>query len=206
MLKKESEILRYFAKKPWKRYTFTELKKISKKKSKSYLSLVLKRLANEKILRRELVGNLPVYSLNIISAKTQAMAGFVLEFYGWSKKNIPYNDLQKMMDKIPTEDYVFVITGSYARGKQKPESDIDVVIMIDDAADPKRAYAELSHYCEMNIPPIHLYVFRNREYIEMLSNKESNYGKETARNNLILAGGQIHLKLISKAMQNGFNG
>ena len=58
----------------------------------------------------------------------------------------------------------------------------------------------------MNIPPIHLYVFRNREYIEMLSNKEANYGKEIARNNLILAGGQIHLKLISEAMQNGFNG
>ncbi len=206
MLKKESGILYCFAKEPWKRYTFSGLQKASGKKSKSYLALVLKRFVNNQLLRQEAVGRLPVYYLNADSAKTRAFAGFVLEYCGWNKKNIPYGDLQKAMDKLPNEDYVFIITGSYAKNQQRKESDIDVVVLIDDSSEPKRVYAELSHFCEMNIPRVHLYVFRNKEFIGMLCSKEANYGKETARNNLILAGGQVYLKLVYEAMDCGFKG
>lgn len=206
MLKKESEILYCFAKEPWKRYTFSELKQASGKKSKSYLALVLKKLVKNSLLRQEAVGRLPIYSLNTDSSKARAFAGFALEYYSWNKRSIPYADLQKAMDKLPNKGYVFIITGSYAKNKQQKDSDIDVVILIDDSSEPKRAYAELSHFCEMNIPQIHLYVFRNKEFIEMLCSKEANYGKETARNNLILAGGQVYLKLINEAMSCGFKG
>lgn len=206
MLTKESEILFLFAKEPWKKYNFTNLRKISGKKSRSYLASVLGKLVKDKILKKESFAHLPVYSLNIGSTKARLFAGFVLEYYGWNKKHIPYDDLQRMMDKIPNNDYVFIIAGSYAKEKQTEESDIDVVILIDDYADPKRVYAELSYYCEMNIPPIHLYVFRHKEFMEMLLNKQANYGKEIAKNNLILAGGQVYVKLIKEAMRNGYSG
>jgi len=206
MLKKESDILNCFAKEPWNRYTFTEIKKISKKKSKSYIDIVIKKLVKEKILKQEAVGHLPVYSLNLSSTKARIFAGFILEYYGWSKKRIPYNDLQKIINRIPYKNYVFLITGSYANGKQSEKSDIDVVILIEDLCEPKKVYAELSHYCELNIPPIHLYVFRNKEFIEMLFNKEANYGKEIAKNCLVLSGGQVYINLIKEAIEDGFNG
>lgn len=206
MIKKESEILFYFAREPWKRYTFTELQKASKKRSRSYIGGVLSKFVANKILKQEAVGHLPVYSLNASSAKARIFAGFVLEYYGWNRKHIPYDDLHGIMEKIPVQDYVFIVSGSYAGGRQTRKSDIDIVIIIEDSAEPKRIYAELSHYCEMNIPPIHMYAFKNREFVEMLCNKEANYGKEIVKNSLILTGGQIYLKLISEAMQSGFNG
>lgn len=206
MLKKESEILYWVAKEPWKKYNFTELQRISKKKSRSYLASVLGKLVKDKILKKESLGHIPIYILNLASAKAEVFAGFVLEYHAWNKKHIPYGDLQKIIDKIPYKDYVFIITGSYVKEKQTEKSDIDVVVLIEDCAEPKRVYAELSHYCELNIPSIHLYVFRHKEFIKMLCDKEENYGKETAKNNLILAGGQVYFKVINEAMQNGYNG
>jgi len=202
MLNKESEILYSFAREPWTNFTFSSL--MERKKSKSYLASVLKKFVDEKVLKKVLVGRLPVYSLNLSSAKSRVYAGFVLEHEGWNKKHIPYDSL--LIDKIPTKDYVFLITGSYAKGKQSKESDIDAVIIIDDSVDPKKVYAELSHYAELNIPQIHLYVFRNREFIAMLKSREANYGKEIVKNNLILTGGQIYLELVEEAIENGFHG
>ena len=206
MLKKESDVLYCFTKQPWKKYTFTEIKKISKKKSKSYISVVIKKFVKERILKQETVGHLPIYSLNFASTKARVFAGFILEYYGWNKKYIPYDDLQRIIDKIPYKNYVFLITGSYANEKQTEKSDIDVVVLIEDVCEPKRVYAELSQSCELNIPPIHLYVFKNKEFIEMLLNKEANYGKEISKNCLVLTEGQVYINLIKEAIQNGFDG
>ena len=204
MINKENQLLNIFAKEPWRRFTFTELKKISKKKSKSYMDLVLKKFLKEGVLKQEKVGHLPVYSLNLSSSKARVFAGFSLEYESWRKKNIPYGDMQKLMNNTPALDYIFIITGSYAKNTQKEHSDIDVAIIIEDSFDPKQVYANLSHICELNIPSIHLYVFRNKEFIEMLCNNEFNYGKEISKNNLILASAQIYLKLIKEAIEHGF--
>ena len=205
MLNKESDILYLFAKDPWKQYTFSEIKNLTKKKSKSYIDRVVNKFVNKEILQQTTVGKLRVYSLNINSTKARNFAGFVLEYYGWNKKHIPYMDLQKIMRMIPYRGFVFVVTGSYAKGTQTEKSDIDVVILIEDSSKSRRVYAELSQYCELNIPPIHLYVFKYNEFIEMLCNKEANYGKEIAKNRLILTGGEIYIKLMEEAIENGFN-
>ncbi len=206
MLKKESDILGFFAKEPWRRFTFTELRLISKKRSRSYLDLVLKRFVKEDVIKREQVGKLYVYSLDITSPKARSFAGFVLERNAWTRKHIPYGGIEKIICDMPTKNFVLIITGSYAKGKQTEKSDIDVVILINDAAETKKVYSQLTHICEMNIPQIHLYVFKNNEFIEMLLNKEANYGKEIVLNNIILCGGQTYLQLIWEAMSHGFTG
>jgi predicted nucleotidyltransferase len=206
MLRKEADIMYFFACEPWKRYTFTELKVVSKKKSKSYLAMTIKSFLKRGILRQDFVGRLPVYSLNTGSAKARAFAGFVLENSAWGKKHMPYQDLEKLMRQVPVQNYAFIITGSYARGRQTEKSDVDAVILVDDAVEPKRVYAELSHACEMSIPHVHLYVFRNKEFMDMLLNREANYGKEIALNNMILYGGQVYLQLVAEAMRHGFTG
>jgi len=205
MITKEAEILLIFAKEPWKKYTFTELKKVSKKKSKSYLQSFTKKFVKEGIITQEKVGYLPVYSLNQSSEKARVYAGFVLEHDGWNRKSIPYKDMQKLMDKIGYKDYVFIITGSYVKGVQTKQSDVDVVILIEDNLEPKKVYAELNLQTELNIPKIHLYVFKYSEFLQMLTNKEANYGKEIIKNYIVLREGQVLLKIIGDAIKNGFN-
>lgn len=206
MLKKEHEILKVFIEKPWKSFTFKEIKSLSAKKSKSYVGNVLKKFSEEKILSEEKAGNVILYKLNINSEKALNYAGMVAEYIAWDKKHIPYDELERLAEKIPTVFYIFIITGSYAKGKQTKTSDIDVVIICDDSFESKKIYAELRHQASISIPQVHLYTFKREEFLKMLLDKEANYGKEIANNNLILSGGKEYYKIVSEAMKNGFNG
>jgi hypothetical protein len=206
MLKKEYEVLGQIIKEPWRGFTFREVKELSGKKSGSYVYNSLKRLSGQGILLEKRAGNVVLYSLNIPSMKTQVFAGFVSEYIAWSRKDMPYDDIGKMASGIPAGFHMLIITGSYARGKQKRDSDIDAVIICDDSAEPGKIYSELRHECEMSIPRIHLYVFRRSEFLAMLLDKKANYGKEIAHNNLLLSGGRYYYGIISEAIKNGFNG
>ena len=203
MNEKESELLLKFAQQPWTKYTFTEFKKLTKKKSKSYLESFFKKYVQKQILKKEYIGKTPIYSLNF-NQKTNNYAGFLLEKKGWEQKNIPYKDIENLIKKTPTKNFILIITGSYAKNKQTKKSDLDVVLLVENEVDTKKIYAELAHFCEMNIPPIHIYVFKNKEFLEMLLNEEHNYGKEITKNNLILKGGQTYIQIIFEAIKNGF--
>lgn len=206
MITKEHEILQEFIERPWRRFTFKEIKKLSGKKSDSYVYNSLKKFVRRGILLGEKAGNVVLYSLDLKSLKAQVYAGFVAEHVAWSKKYISHEDLEKIASEIPTSFYIFIITGSYAKNIQKKDSDMDAVIICDDDIEPKKIYAELRHDCEMNIPQIHLYVFKKSEFLSMLADKKANYGKEIAMNNLIFFGGKEYYNIISEAVQNGFNG
>ncbi len=205
MLKKEYELLVPFIRKPWRKFTFKEIKKSTNKTSESYVYNGLKKFVKQGILREENAGNVILYSLFLSQIKTQAYVGFTAEHMAWSKKYIPFDDIEKIAEQIPTTFYILIITGSYAKNKQTPKSDIDMVIIVDDAVETKKVYASLRLKCEMNIPPIHLYIFKREEFLQMLLNKEANYGKAVALDNLILYGGAEYFKIMDEAIQNGFN-
>jgi predicted nucleotidyltransferase len=205
MISKKDEIMLIFAKSPWKKYSFSELKKISKKKSNSYLQKVIRELIKDNLIISEKIEHISIYSLNISSSKAKSYAGFVLESHAWNKEHVPKQDIQNLMNRINYKSYVFLITGSYANGTQTKKSDIDVVILIESGLEPKKIHSELKLASKLNIPNVHLYVFTYSEFRDMILNKEVNYGKEIIKNNLIFAGGQIFLEIIKEAMENGFN-
>ncbi len=206
MLKKEYEILLPFAREPWRKLTFGEVKKLSKKRSESYVFNSLKKFVKRGVLKEKKAGNVVLYSANLESLKTQAYIGFIAEFVAWGRKQVPYRAMENIAEKIPTPFYTLMITGSYANGTQRKDSDIDVVVVVDDNANPKKIYAELRMECEFSIPPIHLYAFRNEEFLGMLLDKKANYGKEIARNNLLIFGAENYYQIISEAVENGFDG
>jgi len=205
MLKKEYEVMKCFVDRPWKGFTFRDVKKLSGKSSDSYVYNSLKGFVRENILVQESIGNVVLYSLNLDSLKAQSYAGFVAEYIASTKNHIPLRDIGRIAEKIPTAFYSLIITGSYVRGKQKGTSDVDLVIICDDMMSPKKVYAELRFECEKNIPQIHLYVFTKSEFLAMLLNNESNYGKEIVQNNIMISGGQEYYRIMAEAVQNGFN-
>jgi predicted nucleotidyltransferase len=206
MLKKEYELLKPFVEKPWLKFTFKQVKEYSKKKSKSYTYNVLGKFVKEGILKEENAGNVNLYHLNLNYTKAQIYAGIIAEYTAWNKKHIPYDDINDLLSKIPTSFFIFAVTGSYARNKQTKGSDIDIIVICDDCTEPKKIYAELRHACEMNIPKIHLYVFKKSELLEMLLSDKANYGKEMINNNIIIYGGAEYFKILCEAIKNGFNG
>ena len=95
-----------------------------------------------------------------------------------------------------------LITGSYVKKKQTPESDLDLVLIVPN--DVKKVTARLKQFCELSIPEIHLYVFTDDEFKQMLLSEKHNYGREIVKNNLIFYGAGTYYKILFEAMKNGF--
>ena len=205
MLKKEYEILLGFVKYPWRKFIFKEAKNLSRKKSESYVYNSLKKFVKIGVLKEERAGNVILYHLNLERIKAQSYIGFISEYIAWNQKNIPYKDIENISEKIPISFYTLIITGSYAKNMQKENSDMDIVIIIEDSADSKKVYAQLRLQCELNIPKIHLYVFKKSEVLQMILNNEANYGKEIIKNNFLLFGAENYYKIINEAIENGLN-
>ncbi len=205
MLNKEYELFVPFVKEPWKKRTFGEIKKLCKKTSGSYVYDVLKQNVHDGLLIEERAGNVILYSLNIFNPKARVYAGFIAEHIAWNTKHLPFDLIKKLIEKIPTPYFTLIITGSYAKNKQKRNSDIDMVIIVDDEVETKHILAQIHHTCELSIPQGHPFIFKSSEFLEMLLNNEANYGKEISKNNLILLGGTEYYAIMDKAIKNGFD-
>ncbi len=203
MLKNTYRILNIFAERPWKKFTLKEIKEISKSKSESYTYNSLNSFVKENILLKEKVGNVSVYSAKH-NQKAIAYLSMASENNAWKKNHISVKIIENLISNIPAKCFTFLVTGSYAKQKQKANSDIDVVIFSE--ISPKRIYSELNYLCNMSIPKVHLYVFRWSEFLQMLINKNPNYGKEIAENNLIFAGAEPYYRILMQAVENGLTG
>ncbi|MFH1505918.1 MAG: nucleotidyltransferase domain-containing protein [archaeon] len=203
MMNKQHEIIAELVKTPWKGATFKQIKALSKKKSESYIYNTLKAFVKQNILKEEKIGNNILYRLNLNSLKTLAYAGFIAEYTAWNS-SLPLKDLNRIAKKIPADFFIMLVTGSYAKKQQKKGSDLDLIIISNKK--PEKIQAELTHECELNIPKIHLYVFKKTEFLAMLLDKKANYGKEAAKNNNILFGAQNYFRIIGEAINHGFTG
>lgn len=205
MLTKEYKILEVFIKKPWKSLTFKEVKKLSNNKSDNYVHTTLKNFVNEGMLKQQKVGNNIIYSINN-STFALNIIGFISEYKSNKATYLPYKNIQKIINKIKTSFYTLLITGSYAKKQQKTTSDIDIVIICDDKQKPNSILSQIKLESELMTPEIHPYVFTQSQFYGMLTSREENYGKEIARNNLIITGGKQYYGILMEAIENGFNG
>jgi predicted nucleotidyltransferase len=205
ILRKQYEIDRVFLEKPWKPLVYSEIKELSKKNSKGYVYNELNKLKENKMIEAKRIGKRTVlYNIKLDNASAQQYWGFLSEYLSWIKRKFPLQIIENLRNKIPTPFFSLIVTGSYARGTNKSGSDIDVVILSD--YDSKSIYTELKYEIETAIPKVHLYVFTRQEFLDMLLSKKENYGKETARNNLIFLGGAQYYSILSEAIAHGFKG
>jgi len=206
ILKEQYHIDLAFLKEPWKKLTYSEIQKITKKRSKGYIYSALKRLEEEKIIITEKVGKSVLYILNLSSISAQSYAGFLQEYVSWNQGSIPLNIIENIKNKIPTKFFILLLTGSYAKKAQSKKSDLDIVIICDDKVDIKSIYAQISHEGETSIPLVHPYVFTSKQFLDMLLDEEENYGKEAVRHNFIFYGGSQYYAIMNEAIKHGFRG
>ena len=201
MLKKSYRILDIFAKNPTITYLFNEVKDYIGSKSESYTYNSLKSFVKEGILTKEKKGGLAIYKI-ANTPKAISFLSMVAEYKAWNNKEIPIEIIHELVKKININFFVLLVTGSYVKGNQTSKSDIDVILIVQD--DTKKISSRLRYFCEMNIPQIHLYVFSDDEFKQMLLDEKYNYGKEAVKNNLIFYGSEVYYKILFEAMKNGF--
>jgi hypothetical protein len=202
MLKKSYNILDIFVRNPTTSYAFGEVKKFTNSKSESYTYNSLNLFVKEGILVKEKKGGLKVYKL-AENPKALSYISMVAEYKAWNKKGFPIDSIYRLFQKININFFTLLVVGSYVINRQTEQSDLDIILIVYN--DAKKISSELRHFCEMNIPLLHLYVFTENEFQQMLLDRKHNYGKESVKNNLIFYGAEFYYKIIFEAMKNGFN-
>jgi predicted nucleotidyltransferase len=202
MFTKEINVAEVFERTPWESLTFSQIKQISKIKSDNYVFNTLKKLVLQKVLSEKRYGKTVVYSVAKTIEAIKILS--LVSEYKSENKNIP--NAKELINLINTAFFTFLITGSYAVGKQTKESDLDVAVICDDERNKKEILVPIMNKGELLNPKIHIFVFTQKEFYGMLVNKEENYGKEIARKHLIMIGAQSYYKILFEAINNGFKG
>ena len=191
-----------FVQNPTITYLFGEVKELINSKSESYTYNSLNSFVKDGVLTKEKKGGLRIYKISN-TPKAISFLSMIAEYKAWNKKNFPVNSIYDLVKKANIRFFVLLVTGSYAKGNQTSKSDLDVILIVPN--DSKKINSKLRHFCEMNIPQIHLYVFTDEEFKLMLLDEKYNYGKEAVKNNLIFYGAEAYYNILFEVMKNGFS-
>ena len=97
----------------------------------------------------------------------------------------------EIMNKVKSGFFIFLIFGSYAKGKHTKSSDIDILFVSNE-----RGFEEIISNIISLLPiKIHALVFTEEEFVRMKDSKKSNVIKEVIENNVILHGIENYYRL-----------
>ena len=202
LTKNQIEVLNLFRKEVFLKASILKIKKKLKKGSYQRVYEAVKSLEKDGVLKGEEAGKSSQISINL-SQKSIFQLAFLEEHEAIERK-IPNYDKITGIKEI--SNYLTIVAGSYAKGTAKKSSDLDLVIIMPDDRDIMKVSKIVENITLLYIPKIHLYVFNNRNFVDMLLNKEESYGKEIFRNHLILKNAHIYYELLKEAIERGFRG
>lgn len=198
---KELRIIELYRKNPFSIYTIRAIMKQIKTKSYDWTYNAIKKLEKDHIINIEKIGQGKVCSINLNEQKTINYVSF-LEENKALEKHIP--NFKNILEIMPDYHHILIITGSYVDGTSKRDSDLDVVIIIENKEEKQWLLNKLLNKGELMIPKLHPYIFTREEFLQMLVNSEQNYGKEIEKKHLIIYGAEDYYRILKKAIKNGY--
>ena len=198
----ETRILEVFRKRLFSRLSISEINKALKKGTykSTYFNIVS--LQKKGMLLTERRGNTLFCRINFESMHAIRCLSMVEEEIA-EKAKIP--NIKEIISAIKPKYFTLIVTGSYASRKQKPSSDLDLVIITGNKEDTKTILNSITNKSRTLVPEVHPYVFKEQEFMQMLLDNEPNYGKETYKNRLIFFGAEQFYLIVREASKHGFN-
>ncbi len=200
---KQLRIFEVLTKRPFDEFMRNKIKKEAKEKSNNELALTINLLKKEEVLIEKKVGRSGILNLNLENDLTLNYIALV----NYKKINALIRQVLETIKKEIIEETPFfsmVIFGSYAIGKQKKDSDLDVAIFIESEEKRKKIEALVNSAKQKSVIGMDVHVIPKKEMIEMLINKEENLGKQIARKHLAVYNQRIFYEIIKEGMQHGF--
>ena len=194
LTKKQLKILGFMGRNIFDEYSFSDLKKVLKKKSHSSLQKSLSIFLNEKLVSSRTIGTSKLYKLN---TKNDKLFDYLTIH---NKESLP-EKARISLDYIREElkDQIFfslIIFGSYVDNSFKKDSDLDIAIII--PSDEKKNIFEsaLNSASNKSLLNLDFHVFSKNEFQELLSKNFENVAKEIATKNLPVLGAESFYKII----------
>ena len=189
----KDKILKFLLSNKNKEFT---IRSISKNISVDYKTvyLITKELIKAGIINSKTMGQAVLCSINQNNFNSDVFrAELIRREELFKNKNLLV--LHNYFKDIEEPFFVLLLFGSYASGKQRKGSDIDLVLITDDENIKKQVKSSLSL-----IPlKVHLIDFNSKEFLSMLKTTEFNVGKEIFNNNIILFGIEDYYRIIKNA-------
>ncbi len=165
----------------------------------SFVNRVINRLIKENILKKEVIGNSYLCSLNLNNEKTLSYLTLneieKKEKFIEKLKNIK-TLLNQIKERISAD--CIIIFGSYAKGTQTKSSDIDLLIINnkkDNSINKEINQLETMYDIKINQIIVNQNIFK-----EMIQNNvKINVGKEALKNHIILNGSNVFWKIVCEA-------
>ena len=111
--------------------------------------------------------------------------------------NLKLKVLRKYIRELNYPFLIVLVFGSYIRGINTKNSDIDICIILDN----KNKSIELNEKLNLLSLNLEIQEFTSKEFISMIEKKQNNLGNEIVKNNIILYGIENYYNLISKWMK-----
>jgi len=110
-------------------------------------------------------------------------------------KNKNLNVLCSYFQEIKEPFFILLLFGSYASGKARKNSDIDIMLIVDN----EKLTSQIKNKAKLIPLNIHLVAFTSEEFLSQLRTTEFNVGKEAFNNNIILFGIEDYYRLVQNA-------
>lgn len=205
LTRKETAIIDLFRRRLFDTFTISEISKMLGAASYPWTFNAVKALSKAGILNVGTKGHSKIVGLNLDSALAIRYLSLLDELETESQ-NIP--NIREIFDMVDATSgyFTLMVGGSYASGTQARDSDLDIVVLVDDKADTKSVMNTLKNKGSLMVPEVHPYVFRRKDFLQMLLSKEENYGKLLFRKRLIYFGAENYYLLVREAKRHGFAG
>ncbi len=180
----------------FKKYTITELKNKTKVNSNNAFSIAIKKFKEEKLIFEEKIGRNNIYSLNL---DNQLIYKYIeiINLSNLNKENL--RQIKRLVANLHMYNinfYSIIIFGSYAKGEEKKDSDLDIGVIVNKKS---KEYDIIIKDLELkSLITLDIHFILDTELIEMLNVNYENLGKEIARKNMPLINSSIFYNLIGK--------
>lgn len=205
LTRRETAIIGLFRRRLFETFTIREISKMLGRASYSWTFNAVKTLSGLGILNVGVKGHSNIVGVNLDSTLAIRYLSLLDGLEAEERKIPNIGKIFKMMETT-TAHFTMMVTGSYAAGKQTGQSDLDIVVIVDDDADSRSVLNTLKNRGGLLVPEVHPYVFTRGEFLEMLLAKEENYGKLSFRNRLIFFGAESYYLMVEEAKKHGFSG
>jgi predicted nucleotidyltransferase len=182
--------------------SISEIMVILNKKTKTWVFNTLKILRGNGILNSQRKGNVDIYSLNLKNPLSIKLLSYLeaQEILDFPQLGV----IGAIIERAPIENYALLIFGSYAEGKQKKVSDLDICFLIESKETEKKIKPYLNEIKLDYAVKIEEQFITFKEFSDMLLRKEENLGKQIFRKHRIFYHPDTYYKLIKEAQKNGF--